>query len=77
MGMGGEVGEDGGGERVVGFVREKFVSEGMIGDVGLDEMDKRNGDGEMMVRRRGVGGGGLGGKVREWKEGRDGERWGG
>ncbi|MCQ8806401.1 MobA/MobL family protein, partial [Escherichia coli] len=52
-------------ETVLAFVRENFVSRGMIADVAFHHMDRTNPHAHIMLTRRAVGETGFGGKVRD------------
>lgn len=62
-------------ETVLAFVRENFVSQGMIADVAFHHMDKTNPHAHIMLTTRAVGPAGFGGKVRDWNDRTHAETW--
>ncbi|WP_285097309.1 MobA/MobL family protein, partial [Escherichia coli] len=57
------------------FVRENFVSQGMIADVAFHHMDKTNPHAHIMLTTRAVVPAGVGGKVWDWNDRTHAERW--
>ncbi|MCZ6353643.1 MobA/MobL family protein, partial [Escherichia coli] len=55
-------------ETVLAFVRENFVSRGMIADVAFHHMDRTNPHAHIMLTTRAVGETGFAGKVRDWND---------
>ncbi|MCX9253577.1 MobA/MobL family protein, partial [Escherichia coli] len=55
-------------EAVLAFVRENFVSRGMIADVAFHHMDRTNPHAHIMLTTRAVGETGFAGKVRDWND---------
>ncbi|MCQ8811481.1 MobA/MobL family protein, partial [Escherichia coli] len=62
-----ELTQDAARETVLAFVREHFVSQGMIADVALHHMDKTNPHANIMLNTRAVGPAGFGERVWECK----------
>ena len=62
-------------EAVLAFVRENFVSRGMIADVAFHHMDRTNPHAHIMLTTRAVGPAGFGGKVRDWNDRTHAETW--
>ncbi|WP_198583467.1 MobA/MobL family protein, partial [Escherichia coli] len=61
-----EISRDAARETVLAFVRENFVSQGMIADVAFHHMDRTNPHAHIMLTTRAVGETGFAGKVRDW-----------
>ncbi len=59
-----ELPQDAARETVLAFVRENFVSQGMIADVAFHHMDKTNPHAHIMLTTRAIGPAGFSGKVR-------------
>ncbi|MCZ5672940.1 MobA/MobL family protein, partial [Escherichia coli] len=70
-----ELPQDAARETVLAFVRENFVSQGMIADVAFHHMDKTNPHAHIMLTTRAVGPAGFGGKVRDWNDRTHAETW--
>ena len=70
-----ELQQDAARETVLAFVRENFVSQGMIADVAFHHMDKTNPHAHIMLTTRAVGPAGFGGKVRDWNNRTHAETW--
>ncbi|EFF9567742.1 MobA/MobL family protein [Salmonella enterica] len=70
-----ELQQDAARETVLAFVRENFVSQGMIADVAFHHMDKTNPHAHIMLTTRAVGPAGFGGKVRDWNDRTHAETW--
>ena len=70
-----ELPQDAARETVLAFVRENFVSQGMIADVAFHHMDKTNPHVHIMLTTRAVGPAGFGGKVRDWNDRTHAETW--
>ena len=70
-----ELPQDAARETVLAFVRENFVSQGMIADVAFHHMDKTNPHAHIMLTTRAVGPAGFGGKVRDWNNRTHAETW--
>ncbi len=70
-----ELPQDAARETVLAFVRENFVSQGMIADVAFHHMDKTNPHAHIMLTTRAVGPAGFGGKVRGWNDRTHAETW--
>lgn len=62
-------------ETVLAFVRENFVSQGMIADVAFHHMDRTNPHAHIMLTTRAVGETGFSGKVRDWNDRTLAETW--
>ncbi|MEF7842653.1 MobQ family relaxase, partial [Escherichia coli] len=62
-------------ETVLAFVRENFVSRGMIADVAFHHMDRTNPHAHIMLTTRAVGETGFAGKVRDWNDRALAETW--
>ena len=62
-------------EAVLAFVRENFVSRGMIADVAFHHMDRTNPHAHIMLTTRAVGETGFAGKVRDWNDRALAETW--
>ncbi|MCV5801921.1 MobA/MobL family protein, partial [Escherichia coli] len=62
-------------EAVLAFVRENFVSRGMIADVAFHHMDRTNPHAHIMLTTRAVGETGFAGKVRDWNDRTHAETW--
>ena len=70
-----ELPQDAARETVLAFVRENFVSQGMIADVAFHHMDKTNPHAHIMLTTRAIGPAGFGGKVRDWNDRTHAETW--
>ena len=70
-----ELPQDAARETVLAFVRENFVSQGMIADVAFHHMDKTNPHAHIMLTTRAVGPAGFSGKVRDWNDRTHAETW--
>lgn len=75
LGIPRELPQDAARETVLAFVRENFVSQGMIADVAFHHMDKTNPHAHIMLTTRAVGPAGFGGKVRDWNDRTHAETW--
>ncbi|EGP2018068.1 MobA/MobL family protein [Escherichia coli] len=70
-----EISRDVARETVLAFVRENFVSQGMIADVAFHHMDRTNPHAHIMLTTRAVGETGFSGKVRDWNDRTLAETW--
>ena len=70
-----ELPQDAARETVLAFVRENFVSQGMIADVAFHHMDKTNPHAHIMLTTRAIGPAGFSGKVRDWNDRTHAETW--
>ncbi|EIP2559244.1 MobQ family relaxase [Shigella flexneri] len=70
-----EISRDVARETVLAFVRENFVSQGMIADVAFHHMDRINPHAHIMLTTRAVGETGFSGKVRDWNDRTLAETW--
>ncbi|EIG6529969.1 MobA/MobL family protein [Escherichia coli] len=70
-----EISRDVARETVLAFVRENFVSQGMIADVAFHHMDRTNPHAHIMLTTRAVGETGFAGKVRDWNDWALAETW--
>ncbi len=70
-----ELPQDAARETVLAFVRENFVSQGMIADVAFHHMDKTNPHAHIMLTTRAIGPAGFSGKVRDWNDWTHAETW--
>ncbi|ECI3780640.1 MobA/MobL family protein [Salmonella enterica subsp. diarizonae] len=60
---------------VLDFVRENFVSHGMIADVAFHHLNKSNPHAHVMLSMREIAADGFGGKVRDWNDRNHSEIW--